>query len=112
MNLNRGQILSIVIAVLGVLVASTSQLTDLFGPSVTKTLVSAASMVMAMLGVINSTLQGAGSQIQAVKDMGVQQLVVGKDASSILAKMAVSADENKVSIAPGAEKAVQATASL
>lgn len=109
-NLNRGQLLSIAIAILGVLIASTAQLTDLFGPIATKTIVSTASLVMSMLGVINTTLQGQGSQIQAVKDMGVEQLVVGRDASPMLAKMAVSQDENKVVVAPGTEKAVQAIA--
>jgi len=48
MNFNRNQVIGIVIVVLGVLTASTSQLTDLFGPGATKAIVSASTLLMSM----------------------------------------------------------------
>lgn len=112
MNLNRGQVLSIVILVLGVLVASTSQLTDLFGPRVTKDIVSVSTLLMSILAGINSILQGQGSQIAAVSAMpGVDKIIVNSKANSTLATMAVDPLQAKIGAAtPEAQRAVQATA--
>lgn len=64
--LNFKQILSIVMVVLGVLMASTAQLTDLFGPGTTKAIVGIA-------GMLNSTLAGIlaifNSQSNTIKDV-------------------------------------------
>lgn len=66
MNLNSKQILSIVMVVLGVLMASTAQLTDLFGPGTTKAIVGIAGMV-------NATLAGVlaifNTQANTIKDV-------------------------------------------
>lgn len=111
-NLNRGQILSIVIAVLGVLVASTSQLTELFGAGATKAIVSASTLLMSTLASINTILQGQGSQLSAVRDMpGVEKITVNEKANPTLAAMAVDPAEMKIEATPQAERAVQATAS-
>lgn len=111
MNLNRGQVLSIIIVVLGVLVASTSQLTDLVGPMVTKDIVSGSTLLMSILAGVNSILQGQGSQIAAVQAMpGVDKIVVNEKANSTLATMAVDPSQNKIEATPQAERAVQATA--
>lgn len=111
MNLNRGQILSIVVLVLGVLMASTSQLTDLFGPQITKYIVSASSLLTSILAGINTVLQGQGSQLAAVQAMpGVEKIVVNSQANATLATMAVDPLQDKIEATPAAQDAVEATA--
>lgn len=111
MNLNRGQYLSIAIAILGVLVASTSQLTDLFGPKITKDIVSAASMLMSLMSSVGIVLQGQGSQISAVQAMpGVEKITVNSQANSTLATMAVDPTNAKIQATPAAQADVFATA--
>ncbi len=68
-RLTRSQKFQIALCVLGVLVASTGQLTDLFGPAVTKYIVSAAGMGVSVLSGIGAILTGQSTQIQAVVDM-------------------------------------------
>lgn len=67
--LTRSQKFQIALCVLGVLVASTGQLTDLFGPLVTKYIVSAAGMGVSALSGVGAILTGQQTQIQAVVDM-------------------------------------------
>lgn len=111
MNLNRGQILSIIIVVLGVLVGAAAQLTDLFGPVVTKYIVSASTLGMSIIAGVNTVLQGQGSQLQAVQAMaGVEKIVVNSQANATLATLAVDPKQDKIEVAPEAETAVQATA--
>lgn len=111
MNLNRGQVLSIVIAVLGVLVASTSQLTELFGPTVTKSVVSASTLAMSILAGINMALQGQSSQLAAVQAMpGVEKIVVNQKANATLATMAVDPAQLKIEPTQSAQKTVEAIA--
>lgn len=68
-NLTLSQKFQIALCVLGVLVASTGQLTDLFGPQVTKYIVSFAGISVAMLSGVGTILTGQQSQIQAVVNM-------------------------------------------
>lgn len=113
MNLTRGQLFSIAIVVVGVLGASTAQLNDLFGPSITKDIVSAASILTSLLAGINALLGGQAAQIAAVQAMpGVDKIIVNEKANAALATIAVSdAPENsKVETKPSAEQAVAATA--
>lgn len=111
MTVNRGQALSIAIAVFGVLVASTSQLDQLFGPTITKDIVSASTMFMSLLASINMVLQGQGSQIAAVQAMpGVEKIVVNSQANGTLATMTVDPTQNKIEALPSAQSAVEATA--
>ena len=111
MNLTRGQLFSIAIVVVGVLGASTAQLNDLFGPAITKDIVSASSILTSLLAGINALLGGQGSQIAAVAAMpGVDKIVVNKDANATLATLAASPDNNKVEAVPQDQQAVEATA--
>lgn len=111
MNLNRGQVLSIIIMILGVLLASTAQLTDLFGAAATKYIVSAANVIMSILAGINTILQSQGQQIVAVQAMaGVDKIVVNEKANATLATLAVDPAQNKIESTPQAARAVQATA--
>jgi hypothetical protein len=68
-KLTTAQIFSIILVVLGVLVASTGQLTDLFGPSVTKYVVSSAGMLMSILSGISAIVTGQTQQIKDVVEM-------------------------------------------
>lgn len=111
MSLNRGQLLSIAVLVLGVLMASTSQLTDLFGPAVTKYIVSASSLLTSILAGVNTVLQGQGSQLAAVSAMaGVEKILVNEKANATLATMAVAVADNKIEPTPSAQQTVEATA--
>lgn len=112
MNLNRNQIIGIMIIVVGVLGTSTAQLTDVFGPQAAKVVVSLSSMLSAMLGGIITLVTGQGSVLQQVQAMpGVDKIVVNARANSTLASLAVDPQQDKIEAAPGADRALQATAS-
>jgi hypothetical protein len=109
-NLNGGQLLSITIAILGVLVASASQLNDLFGPAA-HYIISASTMLMSIMSGVNVALQSQGSQIAAVQQMpGVEKITVNSQANGTLATMAVDPANNKIEPTPLAQAAVMATA--
>jgi hypothetical protein len=111
MNLNLNQVLAIVLVVLGVFVASTAQLTDLFGAGNAHIIVSLSGLLMSILSGILGVLTGQAGQIKAVRSMpGVDQVVVNANANATLAGLAVDRGEPKIKIAPGAEAAVKATA--
>ena len=111
MNLNINQVLAIALVILGVFVASTAQLTDLFGPAVAKTIVSVSGLFMSILSGIVGVLTGQSSQIKAVQAMpGVEKIVVNAQANSTLAGLAVDPAQEKIETAPGAGAAVARTA--
>lgn len=111
MYLNRGQGISVAIVILGVLVASTSQLTDLFGPIATKYIVSASTLCMSIMAGINTMLQGQGSQVEAVRAMpGIEKLLVNDKANATLAAMAIDPALSKIEAIPADLATVTATA--
>lgn len=113
MNLTLSQKYQIALVVLGVLVASTGQLTDLFGPQVTKYVVSASGLLIAIVSGIGTIVTGQGQQIQAVQAMpGVDKIVVNEKANATLATLAVDPAQDKIEAKPSAEVAVQDTANI
>lgn len=111
MNLTRGQYLSIAILALSILGASTSQLTDIFGPGMTKTIVSLSTMLTGFLSGVGVIIGGQSSQLAAVQAMdGVEKIVVNAKANPTLAAMTVSPDNSKIEALPSAQAAVEATA--
>ncbi len=114
MGLNGKQIISIIGAVLGVLMISTTQLTDLFGPGVAKTVVSVAGLVNTILSSIMAVITATMSQDAQVKQVlampGVDKIDVNKNASPELAKLAVDPAVDKISPTPDAQVAVSKTA--
>ena len=113
MNLTANQVLSIIAAVLAALVAATAQLTDIFGPTTAKTIVSAASLANMVLTGILAGLTSQKSQIQNVAAMpGVEKITVNAQANQTLAQVAVSNDPvaTKVEAIPTAAAKVEATA--
>lgn len=69
MNLTPLQIIGIILAVNGALTGATAQLTDLFGPTVAKDIVSVASLGSAILGGIITSISGQASQIRNVANI-------------------------------------------
>jgi hypothetical protein len=110
MNLNSNQVLSIALVVMGVLVASTTQLTDLFGAAVTKDIVAVAGLGMSILAGVQGVISGQASQVRAVQAMpGVEKIVVNGQANQTLAQIAVDPN-SKVEATPQATATVQNTA--
>lgn len=111
MNLTRNQILAIVIAFLGVLMASTAQLTDLFGPGATKTIQSTAGILNSVLASVLAVITGQSGIIKDASAMpGVEKITVNSQANSTLATLAVDPAQSKIAPIPQAKQAVQATA--
>lgn len=99
MNLNRNQIIAITIAVLGVLIGSAAQLTDLFGPGWTKTIISVASLLNSILSSVLAVISSQGGQVRDVLAMlGVEHIDVNREANKTLAAIAI--DRNVDKIAP------------
>jgi hypothetical protein len=109
MNLNQNQVLGIVATVLAVLVGSTAQLTDLFGPEVTKTIVSASSLLSAVLTGVLTLTSGQKSVAQNLVSDGAK-LVVNAGASKAMAQLAMDPAVDNIMPAKGDEAAVQAIA--
>lgn len=111
MNLTRNQIIAITIALLGVLMASTAQLTDLVGPQMTKWIQSAAGITNSFLAAVLAIITGQGGIIRDASAMpGIEKITVNSEANSTLATIAVDPAQSKVTPTPQAERAVQATA--
>lgn len=110
--MTRNQMLAIVLVVLGVLTASSAQLTDLFGPMNTKIIVSGAGLLNSVFAGILAVLTGQGAQIRDVQAMpGVDKIVVNAQANPTLATMAIDPAQMKVQAAPGDSDAITQTAS-
>lgn len=73
MGLNRNQFFAISVAILAVLMASTAQLNDLFGPQVAKTIISTAGLLNGVLGSILAVLTGQNAIIQQATDIAKDQ---------------------------------------
>lgn len=111
MNLNRNQLMAITIAVLGVLMVSTAQLTDLFGPAVAKSVVSVAALLNSILGSTLAVITSQGGQVLDVLAMpGVDKIDINAKANKTLAAIAVDPSIDKISPTPAAQAAVAATA--
>lgn len=110
--MNRNQTLGIIIAILGVLMISTANLTDLFGPAATKGIVSASALLNAILGAVLAAMAGQAGQVRDVLAMpGVEKITVNRDANSTLASIAVDPAVNKIAPTQIDRAAVEATAS-
>lgn len=111
MNLNRNQIISIIIAILSVLAGSTAQLTDLFGPGITKTIISVAGLFNTILSSVMVIITSQGGTVRDVLAMpGVEKLDVNGDAGKTLAMMAIDKKQDKIAPTPAAMQQVTETA--
>lgn len=111
MTLTRNQIIAIIIAILGVLMASTAQLTDLFGPHVTRIIQSVASITNTGLAAVLAIITGQSGIIKDAQAMpGVEKITVNAQASPTLATLAVDPVNLKIEATPQATSAVEQTA--
>lgn len=109
--MNSKQILSTILVILGVLTASAAQLTDLFGPQVTKTIISVSTLLMSVLAGIQGVFSTQGSLVRDVQAMpGVEKILVNEKANDTLATLATDPLNLKIEAKPGAEAAVASTA--
>jgi len=110
-TVNVKQVLAIVMVVLGVLTASTAQLTDLFGPGTTKAIVSLAGLVNSILAGILGIFSSQSNTVKDVQAMdGVEKIVVNKQANQTLATLAVDPTNLKIEPAHNDEAAINRTA--
>ena len=111
MNLTNKQILGILAAILSAMAVATTQLTDIFGPTLAKSIVSAAGLGSTIINSIVVALSGQGSIVQDVRSMpGVENIEINAKASPTLASLAVDPTENKIVQKAGDERMIQATA--
>lgn len=112
MQINLKQVIGIVIAILGVLMISTAQLTDLMGAGAAKTVTSVAALLNSILGSVMAVIT---SNTQTVKDAsdttGVEPIRINRDASKSLAAMAVDPSISNVGLAAHEYEDVEAKAS-
>lgn len=109
--LNRNQIIAIIIAVLSVTAASTAQLTDMFGPTITKLIISAAGFSNSVLSAVLAVITGQGGMVRDVAAMpGIENISVNGKASPTLASIAVDPKQDKVAPLPEAIDKVTKTA--
>lgn len=101
-------ILAIVVAILSVLIASTAQLSELFGPAVAKTIVTIASLVNSLLASIAAVLSSQASIVKEASQVpGVEPMKINANASPSVAAVAIDPQNLKIDAAPGAEAAVR-----
>lgn len=111
MNITNKQWLAIVMVVLGVMTASTSQMTEIFGAELAKHLTSGAALLNSILAGVAAIVSSQASLIGDVQGMrGVEKITVNAMANTTLASMAVDPVNQKVEASPGAAAAVSATA--
>lgn len=97
MNLNTNQVLAIILAILSVLSGSAAQLTDIFGVSAAKYIISTASLAMSVLSSVLAVLSSQDKIVKTVAAMpGVQRIDVNPQANSTLAAIAIDPMQPKI----------------
>src|SRR5690242_4223769 len=111
MGLNRNQILALIIATLSVLGASTAQLTDLFGPALAKTIISASSLLTGILSGWMAIVTGQAGMVKDVSNItGVETIKINKEANPTLARVALDPAVNNVDVVPADRESLTQTA--
>lgn len=97
MNLNRNQVIAIVITILAVLMASTAQLTELFGSTAARSIISAAGLLNGILSGVLAVITGQAGMVRDVAAMpGVEKIAVNTNANPTLAAVATDPLQPKV----------------
>ena len=97
MNLTGKQWLSIVAAIVSALMLATTQLTDIFGPSMAKSIVSVAALANLIINSIVAALTGQGALVRDVAAMpGVERVTVNTQANPVLAQAATDPSQPKI----------------
>lgn len=97
-----GRVISAIVAVLGVLVISSANLTDIFGAGTAKLVVSASGLVMSILSALNAVVfQGQANQVKAVAALpGVSKIITNEQANATLKAQADSDDPSLAKVEP------------
>lgn len=97
MNLTGKQWLAIVAAVVSALMLATTQLTDIFGATVAKEIVSVAALLNMVLNSIVAALTGQATLVKDVAALpGVERISVNAQANPSLAAIATDSAQPKV----------------
>lgn len=111
MQLNTKQLLGIIGVVLGVLITSSSALTDIFGVGTAKTIIALAGMLNSTVSGVLMVLNSQGSTIKDVLAMpGVEKINVNGQANKTLSAIAVDPNQDKIGPTPAAMDVVTQTA--
>lgn len=111
MTLTPKQWLAIIVAVLSAMAAATSQMTEIFGPTLAKSIMAGAGLLNTILSSILAILSSQTSLVKDVQAMpGVDKITVNAQANQTLATIATDPQNTKVEPTPGAAAAVQRTA--
>ena len=95
--ITRNQMLGGAVVVCSVLMISTAQLTDLFGATVAKEIVSATSILNGILGGWITMMSGAGNMVRDVAALpGVDRVAINTRAAPAVAAAAVDPTQPKV----------------
>lgn len=112
MTLTAKQWLAIIVAVLSAMATATTQMVDIFGPTLAKSLMGGASLLCTILSSVLAIITSQTHTVADVQSMpGVEKITVNADANPALASMAVNPINAKIEPAPGAEASVNAAAS-
>jgi hypothetical protein len=111
MTLTLKQWLAIAAAILSAMAVATTQMVDIFGPTLAKSIMGAAGLVSTLLNTILAIITSQTGTVRDVQSMpGVEKITVNKEASSALATMAVDPVNQKIEATPSAQAAVSNTA--
>lgn len=105
MTINTKRILAFIMIVLGVLMASTAQLTDIAGPGLTKTIQSVAGLLNAVLAGWVATNTNEANTVTNAQVQGVK-IEVDKTASPAIAKLAMDPTMDNINAKPQDEAKV------
>lgn len=109
--MNQNQVIAIFLVVLGVLIGSAAQLTDLFGAGTAKYIISVAGLLNSVLAGILGVLTGQGGSIKTVLAMpGIEKINVNGQANTALAVMAMDPAQDRIAPTPAAMQEVNQTA--
>lgn len=111
MNLTPQQWIAITIGMLSFLGGASAQLTQLFGATVAADVASVVMLLAGMLSVPMTVMSGQSAQVKAVQAMpGVDAITVNKNATPVLAAIAVDPANDKIAPVPSDAAKVSAIA--
>ena len=111
MTITGKQWLSIAAAILSAIAVASTQMIDIFGPTLAKSIMGAAGLISTVLNTVLAIITSQTGLVKDVQSMpGVEKITVNKDASAALATMAVDPMNRKIEATPGAQATVSQTA--
>lgn len=110
-NMTPVQQVLCLIAFNSALAGSAAQLGELFGTVISHYIITIATFANTLISAIIVPMTGQSAQILNVRAMaGVENIDINEKANPVLAKIAMDANESKVTVIPAAQAQVAATA--